>query len=201
MFNRNPDPEHTVSDQGSSDPRDTQPIRPGRTGAGFLTGFLETAKGVLSRPKTFFPTMPVEGGFAAPHLFFLLCTAVFILASIGMNLGDVGELDPRLLILVFLAPILPFVDAALLHLIAARLLGGRGSYEATFRVVCYASAVNLFTWVPFVGLLAQIYEIYLAALGLSAVHRIGIGRAFVAVGCTATAFFALALAFVLSMGP
>jgi hypothetical protein len=190
-----------VSDQGSSNSRDSQPIRPGRTGAGFLGGFLETAKGVLSRPKAFFSTMPVEGGFAAPHLFFLLCTAVFILASIGMNLGDVGELDPRLLILVFLAPLLPFVDAALLHLIAARLLGGRGSYEATFRVVCYASAVNLFTWVPFLGLLAQFYEIYVAALGLSVVHRIGIGRAYVAVACTAGAFLVLALVLVMSMGP
>jgi hypothetical protein len=156
---------------------------------------------VLSRPKTFFPTMTVEGGFAAPHLFFLLCTAVFSLASMGMNLAESGELDPRLLILVFLAPLLPFVDAVLLYLIAGRLLGGRGSYEATFRVVCYASAANLFTWVPLLGLLAQFYEIYLAALGLSVVHRIGVGRAFVAVGCTATAFLALALAFILSMGP
>jgi len=145
--------------------------------------------------------MAVEGGFAAPHLFFLLCTAVFVLASIAMNLVGSEELDPRLLILVFLAPLLPFVDAALLYLIAARLMGGGGSYQATFRVVCYASAVNLFTWVPLVGLLAQFYEIYLAALGLSVVHRIGIGRAFVAVGCTATAFLALALVLLLSMGP
>ena len=190
-----------MSDQGSSDPRNSQPIRPGRTGAHLFGGFLETAKGVLSRPKIFFPTMAVEGGFAAPHLFFLLCTAVFVLASIAMNLVGSEELDPRLLILVFLAPLLPFVDAALLYLIAARLMGGGGSYQATFRVVCYASAVNLFTWVPLVGLLAQFYEIYLAALGLSVVHRIGIGRAFVAVGCTATAFLALALVLLLSMGP
>ena len=190
-----------MSDQGSFNSRDSQPVRPGRRGAGFLAGFLETAKGVLSRPKTFFSTMPVAGGFAAPHLFFLICTGVFILASMGLNLGESGELDPRILILVFLAPLLPFVDAALLYLIAARLFGGRGSYEATFRVVCYASAVNLFTWVPLVGLLAQFYEIYLAALGLSVVHRLGMGRAFLAVGCTATAFLALALAFMLSMGP
>ena len=190
-----------MSEQGSSDSRDSQPIRPGRRGAHFLSGFLETAKGVLSRPKTFFPTMPVGGGFAAPHLFFLLCTAVFVLASMAMNLAGPGDLDVRILILVFLAPLLPFVDAVLLYLIVARLLGGTGSYEATFRVVCYASAVNLFTWVPLVGILAQLYEIYLAAFGLSVVHRIGIGRAFVAVGCTATAFLALALAFMLSMGP
>jgi hypothetical protein len=201
MCNRDPELDVDVSDQGSSDSRNSRPIRPARAGAGFLEGFLETAKGVLSRPKTFFPTMPVDGGFAGPHLFFLLCTGVFILASIGLNLGESGELDPRILILVFLAPLLPFVDAALLYLIAARLLGGRGSYEATFRVVCYASAVNLFTWVPLVGLLAQLYEIYLAALGLSVVHRIGIGRAFVAVGSTVTVFLALALAFMLSLGP
>jgi hypothetical protein len=126
---------------------------------------------------------------------------VFVLASMAMNLAGPGELDPQILILVFLAPLLPFVDAALLYLMAARLMGGRGSYEATFRVVCYASAVNLFTWVPLVGLLAQLYEIYLAALGLSVVHRIGMGRAVVAVGCTATVFLALAVVFMLSMGP
>jgi hypothetical protein len=190
-----------VSDQGPSDSRNSQPIRPGRTGAHLLSGFLETAKAVLARPRIFFPAMPVEGGFAGPHLFFLLCTSVFILASLAINVVGPGELDPRLLILVFLAPLLPFVDAALLHLMAARLLGGRGSYEATFRVVCYASAVNLFTWVPLIGLLAQFYEIYLAAVGLSVVHRIGMGRAFVAVGSTATVFLALAVVFMLSMGP
>jgi hypothetical protein len=54
-----------------------------------------------------------------------------------------------------------------------------GSFEATFRVVCYASAVNLFAWIPavFIILLFQFYEIYLSALGLSIVHRTSLGQA------------------------
>ena len=58
-----------------------------------------------------------------------------------------------------------------------------GSYEATFRVICYASAVNLFAWIPIVLiiLLLQFYEIYLSALGLSVVHRTGFGQALLVV--------------------
>lgn len=201
MSRRDPKLEWTVNDQRSADSRDSRPIRPPLPGSHLLSGFLGTAKAVLLRPGAFFPSMPVEGGLAAPHLFFLLCTSVFLLASVGLNVAGAEELDPRILLLVLVVPVLPFVDAAFLYLLAVKVLGGHGSYEGTFRVVCYASAVNLVTWVPLVGLLAQLYEIYLAALGLSAVHRIGMGRAFIAVGCTATGFLALALLLMVSIGP
>ena len=68
---------------------------------------------------------------------------------------------------------MPFISAGILNLLFNKLLRTGGSYEATFRVVCYSSAVNLFAWIPdfLVILLFQFYEIYLSALGLSVVQR------------------------------
>jgi len=84
---------------------------------------------------------------------------------------------------MFAALWMPFVSAAILNLLFTKLLGKSGSYEATFRVVCYASAVNLFAWIPdlLVILVFQFYEIYLSAMGLSVVHRTSLGQALLVV--------------------
>jgi len=84
---------------------------------------------------------------------------------------------------MFVAIWMPFVSAGILNFLFTKLLRTGGSYEATFRVVCYASAVNLFAWFPvfFVILLFQFYEIYLSALGLSIVHRVSVGQALLVV--------------------
>jgi hypothetical protein len=97
-------------------------------------------------------------------------------------------------------PILPFLDAALLHLFMVKFVDGTGSYESTFRVVCYASAVSLVSWVPIVGLVGQLYEIYLAALGMSVVHRASMGRTLLAVVAATLVFFTLTMLVVTSAG-
>ena len=43
-------------------------------------------------------------------------------------------------------------------------------FEATLRVYCYASAVALLSWIPFVGGLATLYGLYLLVVGLQEVH-------------------------------
>jgi hypothetical protein len=97
--------------------------------------------------------------------------------------------------MVFLALWMPFLSAALLFFILTKIQGTKGSYEATFRVVCYASAVNLLAWVPIVGILCQFYEVYLWIVGLSVVHRTSIGQALLAViGATLALIFVIFLA-------
>ena len=56
-------------------------------------------------------------------------------------------------------------------------------------MICYSSAVNLFAWIPIVGILLQFYEIYLSALGLSVVHRTTVARALLAVIAAALTIF------------
>jgi hypothetical protein len=94
-----------------------------------------------------------------------------------------GSVSPWHLLVMFAALWMPFISAAILNLLSTKLLRTAGTYEATFRVVCYASAVNLFAWIPVLPLilLFQFYEIYLTALGLSFVHRISLGQALMVV--------------------
>jgi hypothetical protein len=127
--------------------------------------------------------MPVEGGLLGPYVFFLFCTTFSFVVSICITLAISGSISPWILLVMFAAIWMPFVSAGVLNFLFTKLLRTGGSYEATFRVVCYASAVNLFAWIPvfFVILLFQFYEIYLSALGLSIVHRTSIAQALLVV--------------------
>ncbi|UCG21280.1 MAG: YIP1 family protein [Deltaproteobacteria bacterium] len=158
-------------------------IQPEPSGSGLLRGFLSTAKAVLLSPRRFFPSMPVEGGLLGPYVFFLFCTTFSFVVSICLTLATSGSISPWILLVMFVAIWMPFVSAGILNFLFTKLLRTGGSYEATFRVVCYASAVNLFAWFPvfFVILLFQFYEIYLSALGLSIVHRVSVGQALLVV--------------------
>lgn len=160
-----------------------EPVQPGPSGFGLLRGFLGTARAVLLSPRKFFPSMPVEGGLLGPYIFFLLCTTFSFLASLVLTLVTGGEFSPWTILVMLAALCMPFFSAAILNLLFTKLLRTGGTYEVTFRVVCYASAVNLFAWIPdiFVILLFQFYEIYLSALGLSVVHRTSLGQALLVV--------------------
>jgi hypothetical protein len=105
------------------------------------------------------------------------------LVSLALTLAKSEGFLPWTFLVMFAALWMPFVSAAILNLLFTKLLGKSGSYEATFRVVCYASAVNLFAWIPdlLVILVFQFYEIYLSALGLSVVHRTSLGHALLVV--------------------
>ena len=159
------------------------PIQPEPSASGLLKGFLGTARAILLSPRNFFPRMPVEGGLMGPYVFFLFCTTFSFVASILLTLAMSGSISPWILLVMFTALWMPFVSAAVLNFLFTKLLRSGGSYEATFRVVCYASAVNLFAWIPafLVILLLQSYEIYLSALGLSIVHRTSVGQALLVV--------------------
>jgi len=159
------------------------PVQPEPSAGRLLKGFLATAKAVLLSPRKFFPSMPVEGGLMGPYVFFLFCTSFSFVASICLTLAMSGSISPWILLVMFAAMWMPFVSAAILTFLFTKLLRSPGSYEATFRVICYASAVNLFAWIPafLVILLFQCYEIYLSALGLSVVHRTSVAQALLVV--------------------
>jgi len=160
-----------------------EPVQPGPSGFGLLRGFLGTARAVLLSPRKFFPSMPVEGGLLGPYIFFLLCTTFSFLVSLVLTLVTGGEFSPWTILVMLAALCMPFFSAAILNLLFTKLLRTGGTYEVTFRVVCYASAVNLFAWIPdiLVILLFQFYEIYLSALGLSVVHRTSLGQSLLVV--------------------
>jgi len=78
-----------------------------------------------------------------------------------------------------------FVAAGILHLMLLLLGGATRGFEATFRVVSFAQATSLLLLVPFCGQVvagvAVLWTLVLYVLGLAEAHRIGHGRALVAV--------------------
>jgi len=44
-------------------------------------------------------------------------------------------------------------------------------FEVTLRVFCYASVVALLSWIPFVGLLATVYGLYILAVGIGVAYE------------------------------
>lgn len=185
-----------MEDHAQYNARAPEPVQPSPSGSGLVRGFLWTVKAVLFSPRKFFPEMPIEGGLLSPYVFFFLCTMFSFLGTLGLNVALGQSVAPWVLLMMLAALAMPFVNTALLNFLFTRLLRTSGSYEATFRAVCYASAVNLFAWVPdliILGLL-QFYEIYLCALGLSIVHRTSLGRALLLmVGTLLTISFVIVL--------
>lgn len=82
----------------------------------------------------------------------------------------------------------PLITAGFLFFIVTKVFKASGSYETAFRVNAYASAVNLVTWLPFVGLLFELYRIYLIVVGLSAGFSLKMGRSLLAIVLTMAAY-------------
>jgi hypothetical protein len=73
-----------------------------------------------------------------------------------------------------------FALAALIHA-ASRWFGGHGSFEATFRVICYANAAQVIKLIPGIGIvLGTLFNLALAVRGLRAAHGLPGGRALIA---------------------
>jgi hypothetical protein len=59
--------------------------------------------------------------------------------------------------------------------------GAKKGFVDTFRVLCYTQVSSLLGLFPFCGsLLAAVWHLVLQVIGLSAVHRITVGRALLA---------------------
>lgn len=177
---------------------------------GFGAAFVDTTKGVLAEPADFFRRMRPSGGLGAP-LFYGVLTGylgfvvtslyqlVWHLASGGpaVPAGDSpaerlaaafqgGTTPLQFAINVVIGPIglaaLLFLGAGICHLMLLVLGGARRDFEATFRVVCYASATALFQIVPGCGsLVSGIWNLVAMVVGLSEVHGISRGKAAAAV--------------------
>jgi hypothetical protein len=75
-----------------------------------------------------------------------------------------------------------FVIAGVLHVLLLMLGGAHRDFEATFRAVCYAHAVNVIELVPFCGgLVALVWALVVITIGLSAAQRTSTGVALTAV--------------------
>lgn len=179
---------------GGEDPPSGQTGRPGGgTGSDFtlsdpVGSFVRTTVGVLTRPTSFFHGIARRGDFVSPAAYAILCTlaATVIGGLVGLALralfSSISEYEGALAygIFGFLADVVvtPFVTIIVLFILSGIyhvlvILLARPSnagFEATFRVVCYVSAIAVIGWIPFVNLVVSIYGLYIAYFGIREVH-------------------------------
>jgi hypothetical protein len=154
--------------------------------------YIETWKDIVQRPSDFYKNMPTTGGFADPltfaaisYIIYGLLTALF---NRGMSMGDISgasEFNFSIMLTSMIAkPILGiiflFIGGAILYMIY-KLLGGTGSYEGTMRFMSYATAVTVISWIPLIGWIIGIYEVYLNIVGGTFVHNVSMGKSAIAV--------------------
>lgn len=175
-----------------------------RAQRGFFSALVDTIRLVLLEPAKTFAGMAPVGGFGAPLFFFVFCATVGGVASLGYQmalsavnpgagtpeqqalanaLASTAVLGSTIMILPFFFAAMVFVSAALTHLALMIVGGAKKSFEATFRVTCYAGgSTSILNLLPVCGAFAAwIWNIIVMVLGLSEVHGISKGRALVAV--------------------
>lgn len=161
--------------------------------------YIETCKEVMQRPSDFYRKMPTTGGYADPLTFaaisFFICGLLNALTGIllsragyvdgiyGIMLGGtygVGEFSSSTIILYviitsILGIIFLLIEAAILNIIYES-FGGTGSYEGTVRFISYASAANIFAWIPIFTWIFSIYMLYLSIVGGMIVHKVSMWK-------------------------
>jgi hypothetical protein len=155
--------------------------------------FISTVQNIVLNPVGFFRGIAKRGDFVNPLVFALICAVIngilggiigfFIsLAFASGNQGFGGALG-GLLGNIILSPIYAvialFIGAGIYHLLVMLLVRPTNAgFEATFRIVSYASVTWLISWIPLVGwIVAPIYGIVLSILGIREVHATTTGKA------------------------
>jgi hypothetical protein len=219
---------HVNFNTGSGDRGETSrspggPGRPpprvsGSTSAGdfdyreLVPSFVQTAREVLVNPVGFFRSIRREGDFVNPLLFAIICAVIsgLLTGIIGLLISlatgnGIGSAFGSLFGAIILTPIATaiglFIWAAIYHLLVILIIRpSHAGYEATFRVVAYASVLQLASWlaaIPILGILVLIvigvYGVVLSVLGIRELHSTTTGRAVAVVLIPAAIFALLAL--------
>ena len=168
---------------------------------GMLASLFKTIKQVLFSPGDFYSRLKPYGNAGYPISFAVLTSIVpylvtlffqfsFIAPSLN-QLNDIGiplEAIAGPVLFIGVAVLLPiiliislYIGAAVIHVSLIILFGRNERYSATFRVLAYTSAAQLWSIIPFIGpLISGIWALVLSVVGLSKVHRISKTRAFFA---------------------
>jgi hypothetical protein len=172
------------------------------TGRNVFARWWSTWKGSQFEPDAFFAQVPWSGGFGAPlnyvmffcvQVLMLLCACggpILLILLAGAPSGRAGAPEAGIIVGLAVAYIIgifvfmavgTFISAALYHVCAA-MLGGKGSYEATYRAVCYAWGSAVWGLIPYIGGLIQLpFHIISLGFALSHAHGITKGKGILAV--------------------
>lgn len=172
-----------------------------RTEGTFFTRILETLQEVLLSPKATFARMPVTGGFRKPLTYFILMTWICVSISYGYSLlfsllqadttqrhhNEVLAQAILTVAVIVFGPVLmalcSFLSAGIWH-VCLILTGGKSKpFEATYRVVCYATgSASVLLLLPCCGPVIELFwKLYVLIVGLRETHGTSTGRVVLAV--------------------
>jgi hypothetical protein len=160
---------------------------------------------VLTKPADFFASAAIkeQKGFGPPLIFAVIMglvagvigaiLAVLHLGAAGGPLGGavgVGVGLMGIIISPIMAVIVAFVGGAIVHVIAL-IASGKGTYEQSVRIACYATAVypvaavlGIISFLP-LSILANLWGMYIVALGIIALHSANRQTTFIVLGVLA----------------
>jgi len=174
---------------------------------GLAAALVETTQQVLGAPTAFFRGMPVIGGIGGPLLYGVIVGYVGLVASAvysfvlrstmgaSWNFGRGGELDRIMPMMssglglvgqVVFGPLAVaiglFIFSAITHLCLMLVGGATRGFEATLRVAAYSEAAMVIRIVPICGdVVAVVYYVILAIIGIAEAHRISTAKSAAAV--------------------
>ena len=170
-----------------------------------VQSFINAVRGVVTAPVGFFRGIRREGDFVNPLIFAIICYEVSAILGgiIALAFGSRGF--GGFLASIIFAPIgtaiALFIGAGILHLLVMLIVGSRNAgYEGTFRVGAYSAVTSLVSWIPIIGLIASLYGIYLAIIGMREVHNTTTGKAALVVLIPAIVVFILIVILVFAVG-
>jgi hypothetical protein len=174
-----------------------------------VQSFINAVRGVITAPVGFFRSIRREGDLVNPLIFAIICYEVSailggLLSLVGVSMGGTRGFG-SFLIGIILAPIGAaiglFIGAGILHLLVMLIVGSRNAgYEGTFRVGAYSAVTTLVSWIPIIGLIASLYGIYLAIMGIREVHNTSTGKAAIVVLIPAVVVFLLVVLIIAVIG-
>ena len=217
----------------SPDPATQEPRVPFEDAAQpFLAALIETVKLFVTDPTTAFRRMSLDGDVFRPLIYGVLLAWVGNLAAYLFGLffqmsifgflsqmGGMEEVVPAAflglgsgLFFLIIAPVFIvigiFISSLIVHLFLMMVGGDNKGFGATFRVLCYSNTSQLAQLVPIAGgIIAWVWSLILAIIGLTEGHRTTTGKAAAAVllpivaccVCIVT-IFVVAIAFGISAG-
>lgn len=147
--------------------------------------FLEKIKKILFKPTEFFREIKKEVGvgeafkyLAIVSLIYVVLTMVLKFISSFFFIDFLGFSFVMIIGVYVLSLVGSFVGAGILHLFV-KIFGGKNDYSATYKASVYSSTPTLLLgWVPWLNAAVSFYSWYLSIKGLSILHEVSTGRAF-----------------------
>jgi hypothetical protein len=139
-----------------------------------MDNYVDTLKKVLTNPEGFYSEMPKEGGYQEPLTFAAINFAIFGLLSgiVAVIKGAGAGSIVTVLVGALIGGIIGLFIFGIILFIFFKIFGGSGGYEGTVRILSYSSAVQIFTWIPYIGGIIGLYSIWLNIVGGKHVHNL-----------------------------